>query len=297
MDGMPVNRSGVAQVAMDAANAARRAAERADVEVRLLADLHDLEEVHALFNSIWHPDKNNPPVTVEQLRALTHAGNYLAGAYDGDVLVGACVGFFAAPVGVSMRSHVAGVAAKVRGRNVGFALKLDQRAWALRHGLAEVTWTFDPLLRRNAYFNLVKLGARVGDYLVDFYGEMGDAINSGQGSDRLLVVWEVASPAVIDACGGRLAEVPDAVVANAPLALTEGGSGRPRVVSGWRRDDAPIVRVQVPADVEGLRRTGPAAAREWRLAVRDVLGELVDNGAQVIGFSRAGWYVVEKART
>jgi predicted GNAT superfamily acetyltransferase len=278
-------------------DAAQRAAERADVDVRLLADLPELAAVHALFNSIWQPDKSNPPVTVEQLRAMTHAGNYLAGAYDGDVLVGACFGFFAAPIGVSMRSHVAGVAEKVRGRNVGFALKLQQRAWALRPGLAEVTWTFDPLLRRNAYFNVVKLGARVRDYLVDFYGEMDDAINSGQGSDRLVVVWELTSPSVIDACGGRPAEVPEAVVANAPLTLMESGSGRPRAVSAWRRSDVPIVRVQVPADVEGLRRTDPAVAREWRLAVRDVLGELVENGAKVIGFSQAGWYVVEKVKT
>lgn len=294
MDGMQVNRSAVTGSATDAA---RRAAQRAGVNVRLLADLPELEAVHALFNGIWQPDKSNPPVTVEQLRALTHAGNYLAGAYDGDTLVGACVGFFAAPAGVSMRSHVAGVAEEVRGRSVGFALKLHQRAWALRHGLAEVTWTFDPLLRRNAYFNLVKLGARVRDYLVDFYGEMDDAINSGQGSDRLLVIWEVASPAVTDACGGRQAGVPDAAVANAPLALMEAGSGRPQTTSAWRREDAPIVRVQVPADVEGLRRTAPAVARDWRLAVRDVLGELVATGAEVIGFSRAGWYVVEKART
>ena len=178
---------------------ARRAAERSGIDVRLIGSLAEINAVSSLFDRIWQPEKNNPPVTIDQLRALTYAGNYLAGAFDHGSLVGACVGFFAAPAGVSMHSHVTGVAANVRGRSVGFALKLHQRAWALGQGLTEVTWTFDPLVRRNAYFNLVKLGAKAREYLIDFYGDMDDAINVGQGSDRLLVGWDLASDAVVNA--------------------------------------------------------------------------------------------------
>jgi predicted GNAT superfamily acetyltransferase len=228
-----------------AVEVAQRAAERSGVDVRLIGSLAEIHAVYSLFDRIWQPDKSNPPVTIDKLRAMTHAGNYLAGAFDRGSLVGACVGFFAAPPGVSMHSHVAGVAADVRGRSVGFALKLHQRAWALGQGLTEVTWTFDPLVRRNAYFNLVKLGAIPRDYLVDFYGDMDDGINIGQGSDRLLVDWDLASDAVVDACAGRAAGADHSMTsAAAPFALREDKLGEPQIANGPGTKDVPIIRVQ-----------------------------------------------------
>ncbi|TDD69268.1 GNAT family N-acetyltransferase [Jiangella aurantiaca] len=265
----------------------------ARLTIRELSALGDLEEVYALFDSIWRPDRSNPPVTVEHLRALAHAGNYVAGAYDGDDLIGACVGFFAAPPGRSLHSHVAGVSSAARGRHVGFALKAHQREWALERGLSEITWTFDPLVRRNAYFNLAKLQARTSDYLVDFYGDMDDAINGGQGSDRLLVRWQLDAPEVVAACaagGGTGAVVPPDAVA----ALTESASGRPMVAprSAWAR--APRLLVATPPDIEALRGTDPVTARHWRAAMRDVLGGVLGEGARVAGFTRSGTYVVER---
>ena len=119
------------QPVSDATRDGLAAAASAGVEVRELHELADLDDVYRLYNSIWRPDPKNPPVTTELLRALTKAGNYVGGAYDGDTLIGACVGFFGAPAEVTMHSHVAGVSSAARGRNVGFALKLHQRAWAL----------------------------------------------------------------------------------------------------------------------------------------------------------------------
>jgi len=273
---------------------ARQATTRAGVEVRLLSALADLEAIYALFDGIWKPDKSNPPVTVQQLRAMTHAGNYAAGAYQGGELVGACVGFFAAPPGVGLHSHVTGVARRVRGQGVAFALKLHQRAWALRHGLSEVTWTFDPLVRRNAHFNLAKLAARPREYLVDFYGDVTDAINAGQGSDRLLVAWDLTAPAVVAACAGTPPQPDPAVVAGAVPALVEGRSGRPRVAPESRWRPAERVLVAVPEAIESLRRTDPETALAWRTAVRDLLGGMVATGARVVGFTRTGSYLVER---
>src|SRR6185312_17408828 len=102
--------------------------------------------------------------------------------------------------------HIAGVTRAGAGRHIGYALKLHQRAWALDRGLDTVTWTFDPLVRRNAYFNTVKLAARPVEYLVNFYGEMTDEINVGQGSDRLLVEWPLLASAVVRAAAGHSAE-------------------------------------------------------------------------------------------
>ena len=270
-----------------AAAAADRAARAAGVEIREVEELADLRAVHALCRTIWPSGSADSPVSLEQLRAMTHAGNYAAAAYLDGELVGASIGFFAAPPGRVLHSHVTGVVAHARSRSVGFALKLHQRAWALARGLREVTWTFDPLVRRNAYLNLVKLAARPREYLIDFYGDLTDAVNAGQGSDRLLGAWDLTAPEVVAACEGRPSEADTSAV---PPALAVSPDGRPSPA----RATAPTVRVAVPDDVEELRRRDPDLARAWRTAVRDVLHGLMSGGARVVGFSRTGGYVVEQ---
>jgi predicted GNAT superfamily acetyltransferase len=274
-----------------ATEAAIDAATAAGVRVRELRELAELDEVYRLYDSIWRPDPSNPPVTTELLRALTKAGNYVGGAYDGDELIGACVGFFSAPAEVSMHSHVAGVSGAARGRNVGFALKLHQRAWALRRGVSTISWTFDPLIRRNAYFNVAKLAARPTEYLTNFYGDMRDGINSGDDTDRLLVRWELDAPAVGAAAARRSAITDARLMPRATVALACGTDGRPAVADP--AGDG-VLLVAVPPDAEGMRRTDPGAAKAWRAALREVLGGLLTDGARVTGFDRAGWYVVEQ---
>jgi len=278
-----------------AVHAASAAARTAGVSVRELADLAELNEVVDLFATIWGRAAN-PPVTIELLRAFTKAGNYVTGAFEAHAgserLVGACVGFFHAPDGDALHSHIAGVSAAATGRSVGFALKLHQRAWALARGVSEIAWTFDPLVARNAYFNLVKLAARAAEYLTNFYGPMIDAINGDQDSDRLLVRWRLRDPAVALAStgGGAGAVAADEIAAGAVHALTIGEDGGP--VPG--RLDGATSLVAVPRDIEGLRTADPGMARRWRVAVREALTGLVAGGGRIDGFDRAGWYVVRR---
>ncbi|GAA1555916.1 hypothetical protein GCM10009678_43700 [Actinomadura kijaniata] len=246
--------------------------ERRGPRVRELRTLEELAEVNRLFDRIWRPGE--PLFQVELLRALSHAGNYVAGAFEGGTMVGASVAFFAEPAGEALHSHVTGA---LGGRGVGLALKLHQRDWALERGLRRITWTFDPLVRRNAYFNLVKLGARPEEYLPSFYGTLDDTINEGDETDRVLAVW-------------RLAPAPAPAAAGGPVLLGDRG-GRPVV----RAAGADVVLVEVPADVEALRREDPAAAREWRAAVREVLGGLLAGGARVVGFHGRSAYVVDRS--
>jgi predicted GNAT superfamily acetyltransferase len=274
-----------------ALHAAVVAARTAGVSVRDLTHLAELNQVVTLFATIWGR-ATNPPVTIELLRAFTKAGNYVAGAFEADRLVGACVGFVHAPVSDALHSHIAGVSVSAIGRSVGFALKQHQRAWALAHDLSEIAWTFDPLVARNAYFNLVKLAARPTEYLTNFYGPMIDAINGDQDSDRLLVRWSLRDRAVVRASTGDAvsAVAEDEVAAGAVLALGVAADGGP--VPG--RLDGAVSLVAVPRDVERLRATDPVMARRWRLAVREALTGLVDAGGRIDGFDRAGWYVVRR---
>jgi predicted GNAT superfamily acetyltransferase len=248
--------------------------------------------VYRLYDGIWRPDPTNPPVTTELLRALAKAGNYVAGAFDGTELVGACVGFFGAPGGEAMHSHIAGVSAAALGRSVGFALKLHQRAWALQRGVGEIRWTFDPLVSRNAYFNLVKLGASITEYLPNFYGGMRDGINDGDETDRLLVRWDLDAGAVTAACAGRTgpcdAEYERARGAVVGLARSPQGLPVPGTLDGE------TVLVAVPPNIQALRSADPACAKQWRAAVRDVLAPLLAGGARVAGFDRTGWYVLSR---
>jgi predicted GNAT superfamily acetyltransferase len=273
----------------EAADAATAAAARAGVEIRLLEDVDDFARVAELFQSIWTKQGETSPVNVETLRALSKAGSYVGGAFEGDELVGACFGFFAAPDQRALHSHIAGVSARMRGRSVGFALKVHQRAWAMEEGLDEISWTFDPLISRNAHFNLVKLAASPTSYHRNFYGHMADALNGADDTDRMLVTWYVRDPRVVAACHGEPLGAGDDHTDAEPLLSVGDDLGPLR-----HRTDARLVRVALPRDIESLRLTEPARATAWRLALRETLGSLLEGGGHVLSFDRSGAYTIDR---
>lgn len=280
----------------DALDAAGTAAAAADVTVRSLDDVHDLQLVRRLVDEVWGFDLPSPPVTVEMMRALSVSGNYVVGAFRGEDLLGACVAFFGEPRFPTLHSHVGAVAAGVRGRSIGFAIKTHQRAWALSRGVATISWTFDPLLRRNAHFNIAKIGALPLSYLPDFYGPMTDLINRGERSDRLLVGWDLLSAAVTRACHGHRLQVDplELLDAGAAVALDRDADGGPLVLDLDGVLLGRSVLVGVPVDIEQQRQTANGRAGAWRDAVRAVLGTLMADGGRVTGFAQAGWYVVDR---
>lgn len=237
-------------------------------------------DLTTLFQRIWQEPQL--PVDPPMVRALAYAGNYVAGAYAGEELIGAAIAFLGENAhGRHLHSHITGVASAYRASGIGYRLKQHQRSWALARGVPLVCWTYDPLVRRNAYFNFHKLGADPTEYLPDFYGDMTDGINAGQPSDRMYISWDLASPRAVAAAAGTLTE---ADLTGAQVLLDEDrkvrttGSGR--------------VLVAIPADVEKLRGTDPSLARDWRHAVRDAMVGCLEAGRRVVGVSREGWYVM-----
>jgi len=252
-----------------AVSAAEDAADAAGVRVREVTGIAEQADVVRLLTSIWGRSPDNPPVPPELLRAFAKAGNYIAGAFAGDELVGATIAFHSTPGRHALHSHIAGVTPSHVGRSVGFAMKLHQRGWALARRIDAIEWTFDPLVARNAYFNVAKLRAMPVEYLTNFYGEMTDAINGDDETDRLLVRWDLRDAEVASAAAGRPI-VPDPT---APGCVT----------------------ISVPADIELLRSTDLAAARRWRRTVRDRFTELLGDGGRVVGFDRNAGYIVRVA--
>ncbi|WP_283137771.1 GNAT family N-acetyltransferase [Rhizohabitans arisaemae] len=248
----------------------------AGVRIVTLHGTPDLARAARLLRRVWQAGPgDDPPLALDVMCALAHTGGYIGGAYLDGELAGVAAGFLAE--GAGLHSHVAGVVPEAQGRGVGKALKAHQRAWAAERGLTGVSWTFDPLVRRNAYFNLNRLGATADAYLPDFYGPMSDGINDGDVSDRLFVTWPIdAGP--IDVEDGFAAAVP---ILDETGAVRDAGS-------------APRLRCPTPPDVERLRRDDPAAARRWRAALGTALGGALADGYRITGFTKSGWYLLER---
>lgn len=276
-----------------ARDAAESAAQRAGVKVRELRQLGEVRDAAELLSLIWDTTHEEPPVPGDVLRALAHAGNYVAGAFVGPTLAGVSMGFFSDGVHRGLHSHVAGVRPDWQGRKVGFALKQHQRAWALAHSATVITWTYDPLVRRNAFFNLVKLGASAVSYLPNFYGPMKDGINAGDDSDRLLVRWDLTSQRATRASLGHRVEV----------ARGDGFDDPQKWLLFEDRDGSPVSRAatgdpvvcQVPEDIARTRKAMPALGAAWRKSLRESMQQALERGYRIDGMTRDGWYILRKA--
>jgi len=256
-----------------------------------LSELADLRELSDLFAGVWGRPVE-PPINSDILRALAHSGNYIAGTRSEGRIIGGIVGWLGGhpPNHLHMHSHILGVLPGTEARGLGFALKQHQRVWCLERGVGAVEWTFDPLVRRNAYFNLTKLGAEAARYLVDFYGPMDDGINAGDESDRILIRWELMSEKARRAAEGTPVQAP--VDASATPVLSVGDDGEPvsgELLGRW-------ALVQVPDDIVSVRRHDPELARSWRHAVRAALGNAMSAGYRVTAVTRDGRYVLDSGR-
>ncbi|MDQ0728216.1 GNAT family N-acetyltransferase [Microbacterium sp. W4I20] len=245
---------------------AERAAAASGVIIRELSAVAEHADAIELLSTIWQRSPENPVVPPELMRALSKAGNYIGGAFSGDELVGVAIAFHADPGRHALYSHIAGISAAHAGHSVGFALKQHQRAWALSRGIGAIEWTFDPLVARNAHFNITKLGACPQEYLSDFYGPMADGVNTDDETDRLLIRWELGDPGVAFRAGGT----PPPPFERMPGDLA----------------------VAIPADIERIRREDRSEAQRWRFRVREQLTGALEDGGRIVGFDRGEGYII-----
>jgi len=295
----------------------RNLADAVGVEVRTIT-AEDASEAAALLEQIW----GVKPIEPAMLISLAHTGSYAVVAVDGHkadapetndrpishshgdsgVILGVTAGYFAQPLGKVLHSHVAGVLPEMNRPGIGRAMKLHQRAWCLDLGVTEVTWTFDPLVARNAHINITRLGADVDEYLIDFYGVMADGINAGQGSDRVVVRWHLDAPYFLTDPSRAGVGLPPASLARgaklpwaaAPPLLTVAPDGLPAVLPATA---SAAVTLAIPRDIEGLRQTDPARASAWRTALRVAMAPLLADGWHVTGFHPVTGYLVERPTT
>lgn len=215
------------------------------------------EELSQFLGTIWQGDDDVTPFDL--ILAAVHVGGYAAVAKQHNEIVGASFGFLGSVAGESiLHSHVTG--ASVAG--AGLALKQHQFKWAKEHELSAITWTFDPLVRRNCVFNFEKLGALAIEYLPNFYGTMTDVINAGDFSDRLFAYWPIEA----------------SVPSKAPIVeqvAVKNIDGRP-VFQAFNQQSA--FWVELPADIETMRKEDLDLAKQWRATVREALHEPIESG-------------------
>jgi predicted GNAT superfamily acetyltransferase len=232
-----------------------------NISIRPLTSLPDQDLGRMIFDKTWAMDAGTE-ITPNLLQAMIHSGAYLSGAFVDGECVGAAFAFPATTGGLHLHSHMTAVLDSFRDKGIGHALKVDQYKWAKQNNYKEITWTFDPLVARNAKLNVLKLGVDISAYYPNFYGDMPDELNAGDESDRVMASLKV--------------------VGDAPT---------PRTAISM--PDKSAVLIAIPDDIVAIRGKDLAENLRWRRSVRDEFVNALARGGKVIGFSANNEYVVQ----
>lgn len=276
MEGMTI----VSEALESARDVAAISAARAALTLQPLSSKSDFAAASDLLAGIWGTSRDASPLSSDLLRSLSHADACVMGAIAGEEVVGVAVAISGPPASDVMYSLIAGVDPAFAGRGVGIALKYAQRVWSLERGANRMLWTYDPLIRRNAHFNLVRLGAQVQKYIPEFYPPMHDALNRMDRTDRICVNWNLASAA-------QSFPADD----DGPVALCVGENGNPQRTG---ISPQPGMRVWIPHDIETMRLNDNALAMRWRVCMADVLQEAEAHNLVPVSVSGSGYYVLDQ---
>jgi predicted GNAT superfamily acetyltransferase len=228
--------------------------------IKELILLKDQSLARKVFDTTWVMDSGSE-ITSNLLHSMVYSGSYLSGAFFENEIVGAAFAFPATNRGLHLHSHMTAVLPAFRDKGVGYALKVNQWHWAKKNNFSEISWTFDPLVSRNAKLNLIKLGVNISSYHPNFYGDMPDALNAGDESDRLMVSWKV--------------------VGENPV--------KRELIATPKPTD---ILIEIPADIVAIRSRNKEENLRWRRKVREQFLQAFEKGGQVVGFSTNSEYVV-----
>ena len=231
-----------------------------EIKIRVLNSFESQIKARKVFDETWLLEIGTE-ITSNLLQAMVHSGSYLSGAFLGEKIVGAAFAFPATNNGLHLHSHMTAVLPEFRDKGVGYALKIDQWNWAKKQRYSHLSWTFDPLVRRNAKLNIAKLGVDISAYFPNFYGDMPDALNAGDESDRLMVSWRTDI---------------DAPKARELITKPETGD----------------ILIEIPEDIVAIRSKNQSESMKWRRQVREQFLAAFEKNGKVIGFSANNEYVV-----
>ncbi len=223
------------------------------------------------------------------MRVLQDNGGLVLGAFADIYLAGVTVSLIGWDGGSLYHvSHLTVVRPEYQNHHLGFRLKAFQRDEVLKLGLAEVRGTFDPLVSRNAWLFVRRLGAAPDRYLAHYFGQLGDAVNRGGETDRVRYVWPLTSPRVESRLAGALPspqEEDRRWTSSTAIVETEPGEAGLRVPTAVAEPTGPSAHLEVPFDFAALAEHDPGGSRRWRHAVRDAFRAAFDLGYAVDDFA------------
>jgi predicted GNAT superfamily acetyltransferase len=263
--------------------------------IEIIEEMHQVEQLQRM---VWRESETDI-VPAHLMNSAVHNGGLLLGAFIDQDLVGfvfGFLGFYTTPDGPRLKhySSMLGVRPEWRDQGMGFALKRAQWQVVRHQGIDRITWTFDPLLSRNARLNITRLGAVSSTYLTDFYGKMHDTLNQGLPTDRLDVDWWVNSQRVNRrlsrwrrndltlvhylAGGAQIYNPAEMDVNHLPHPINN------HAVQAGK--DLPFLLVEFPVDFPAVKAADIKLALEWRLHIRAIFEDLFKTGYIITDFVR-----------
>jgi predicted GNAT superfamily acetyltransferase len=256
-----------------------------DVTIRRLASLAEFLEACAIQEETWGVGfSERVPAAI--LNVAQRIGGVTAGAFNAD---GRMLGFVFGMTGVkdgrlAHWSDMLAVRVEARGHHLGDRLKHFQRECCLEIGVETMHWTFDPLVARNAHFNINRLGASASEYVPDMYGDnTGSSLHGQMPTDRLIATWSLRAAPALGGVAKQDGKSHDPRLEGATLVTAVSRAGVPSFVD---RPDARLVLVQLPRDIQAVRSADPQLALSWRYATREAITTYLERGYSVTGFHR-----------
>jgi predicted GNAT superfamily acetyltransferase len=250
-----------------------------DFTIRLLDTPEELRLVEEIQRQVW-PGSETDVVPMHMLITAVHNGGLVLGAFAEEKLIGFVFGFpglESTPDGPRAKhcSHMMGIHPDHRDGGTGFALKRAQWQMVRHQGLDHITWTYDPLLSRNAYLNIAKLGAVCSTYRRSEYGDMRDGLNTGLPSDRFQVDWWINTRRVESRLGKRsrpTLKLPHVMKSGLRpfYPLHTSTEGLPRPPEHIPPFEDRLLLAEIPADFLDLKSKDFALARDWRFFTREL---------------------------
>ncbi len=261
--------------------------------IRLLEKPEEMAAVEELQRQVW-PGSETDVVPAHMLITAVRNGGLVLGAFADEKLVGFVFGFpgleFTADGPRPKHcSHMAGVHPDFRDSGIGFALKRAQWQMVRHQDLDHITWTYDPLLSRNAYLNIARLGAVCSTYRRTEYGEMRDGLNAGLPSDRFQVDWWLNTHRV----NRRLGKRPRPTLKLSHLTrvgvhplytMAFGDNGLPRPPEHMPVLETQLLAAEIPSDFTALKAADFPLARDWRFFTREFFETAFAHGYIVTDF-------------
>ena len=253
-------------------------AEPPEIHIRLVTSLPEFRACVEMQTEVWGAEYTDAvPASLMQV-ATTYAGAVALGAFTGtDELVGFLFGLTGVDGNEIVHwSHMLGVRHAARNLGIGRMLKEAQRATLAKRGVHRISWTFDPLVAKNAHLNLNRLGARVVDYVPNLYGTSSSPLHYGIATDRLVVTVDT-----------RVAAPSENAFEPAPMRL-------PVLTPEIQEGDVavsvyappPALWIEIPTDIRHVIEHAQLAAIAWRESVRAHFQWALGLGYEVMGLQR-----------